>query len=414
MSMKRTVWWTVSLLLLTVTACKKEEKAKVDTAPVVAAAPSFKVDESLANQIRDLAKTCSVDTQRALVSCADGKKETLVGEFLTNKRSRSAALETFVVLLQEQDEKLLTTTASILYDVTRANLGEKVEPASVSPAVAAALREQLIKQANLRGRLLAPAAAFSSALIGQLDELDQAVKGNTELEASVYRYTMVYGGLDAFKKIQELVKDERSSVRLAALEAPKNMRDWSPKDRLAICPWAEGLLSDKRPMVGTRAAALLSRCAGGSIDALLSYGEAALKSGEFGRGMLPAYRDLCSGMRRRSGGGATKEQCLRDRKLLESVVGEKKIEVPARALALSAIAYQWPDAEALKLAKKYTSAHEPELSHGAAQTVQLLERRQAAESGAISGEKGSIRSAQPQGPLPLPPGSPAPPPSSQP
>jgi hypothetical protein len=176
-----------------------------------------------------------------------------------------------------------------------------------------------------------------------------------------------------------LAQDPRSSVRLAAVEAPRNMRNWSPKDRSVICPWAESLLLDKRPMMATRAAALLSRCAGSSVDLLLAHGEQADKSGEFGRGMLPAYRDLCSGMRRRSGGGATKEQCARNRKLLEGLVANNKLDDQTRGLALSALAYQWPDGEALKLAKKHIQSKAPELAGSAARTVQLLERRDAAE-----------------------------------
>ncbi len=366
-------------LLLTIPSCKNEEKKPAETVALPVAAPVLKLDANLADKIKGFAKTCSIDTQRSIMTCPDGAKEGLINEFLTDKRSRAAALETCAVLLQEKDDKLLTATAIILYEITRAGLGDKVEPSAISPAVAAALRQQMVDQGPERGRLLAAAAAHSSALTDQLVELDTAVAKKTDLEAAVYRYTMVYGGLKAFKKIQELVKDERSSVRLAALEAPRNMRNWSPKDRAEICPWAEGLLTDKRPMVATRAAVLLSRCAGGSVDALLARGEEAIKTGEFGRGTLPAYRDLCSGMRRRSGGGATKEQCERNRKLLEAVVAERKLELQARALALSAIAYQWPDADALQLAKRYEKAKEPELARAALQTVQLLERRKDAE-----------------------------------
>jgi len=369
----------VLLFSLLLASCKDKQEKK--PAPVAALAPvaQFKADAVLAEKIKGFAQTCNLDTQRAVMSCPGGEKETFVSEFVTDKRSRAAALETFVVLLQEKDEKVLTATAIILYESTRAGLGEKVEPASLSPAVVGALRQQMLAQAKQRGRLLAPAVAYSSSLVDQLNELDAAVAKNTELEAAVYRHTMVYGGLKAFKKIKDLVQDERSSVRLAALEAPRNMRTWSPKDRAEICPWAEGLLTDQRPMVAARASLLLSRCAGGSVDALLARGEESVKTGQFGRGTLPAYRDLCSGLRRRSGGGATKEQCLRNRKLLETVVNERKLELQARALALSAIAYQWPDAEALKLAQRHEHAKEPELARTAAQTVQLLERRMQAE-----------------------------------
>ncbi len=225
-----------------------------------------------------------------------------------------------------------------------------------------------------QARQVAPATVHAAMVAGEEKALYEALDKDATLAAAGYRYVMVHGRLNAFEKVKALAKDKRAGVHLAALEAPRNMQNWSPKDRASICPWARELLRDERPMVSFKGAALLSRCSGEYVDALLADGEAALESGSFSRAKLAAHRDVCSAMRRRQG-GATDAQCQRNRKLLTEAARNQDLDPRTRSLALTAIAYQWPDRESLALAKELSADKARDLASTSQQTIQRLETR---------------------------------------
>src|SRR5690606_18082851 len=129
---------------------------------------------------------------------------------------------------------------------------------------------------------------------GDEAHLYRVLDSDSSLAAAAYRYLMVHGRLSSFGKIQELAKSANTALALAALEAPRNMQAWSAKDRASICPWAEKLLPEERPMVSSRAAGLLARCSGAAIDLLLDYGEANVEAGTLTLSKLAAYREVCS------------------------------------------------------------------------------------------------------------------------
>lgn len=364
---------------LTVISCKEEKKTPP---PKPAPAPAkWKVDESLLGVLSEVSKECDVDTERAQVRCKQDERRTLLREFVSGKRSRLAALETLVFALEKDDKKLQIATADLLYEIGRGDLGDEARKGAVSPKVAAGLREVMVSLPPLVGRLVAPMAAHASALSGELDALFQVLDKNPELAAAAYRFVMVHGRLDAFEQVRSLTKNPHPAVRLAAVEAPRHMQKWTPKDRAQICPWARELLDDERPLLPDRAATLLSRCTGEHVDALLDRGEAEANEHNLSRGLIPAFRDLCSGTRRRAGGGATREQCERNEKLLREVVEDAKSEDQTRALALSAIAYQWPSQSTLTFAKRFQNASAaPRLSAQAEGTVSRLGNRLSKES----------------------------------
>jgi hypothetical protein len=127
--------------------------------------------------------------------------------------------------------------------------------------------------------------------------------------------------------------------------------------------------------VGARAAGLLANCSGEFIDRLLSVGEGLVRDKKITRVQLSAYRDLCSPRRERQPGGGDDAQCERNRKMLSDVVASKDLDEKARAMALSAVSYQWPDEQTLKLAKRFENAPEEQLKQRAVETVKRIERR---------------------------------------
>jgi hypothetical protein len=358
-------------------ACSKDkgEAPPTPSASVAAVAPPS--DSALLAQLQGLAKDCSLDTASPpappAVNCKGGEKQRLTGEFVSNRRSKIAALDTFVVALSSADAKLQAVAASLLYDAFRSNLGTDANIGAVTPAQARRLLALLPKLPKALARQVAPAATHAGVLANDLEHLYQVLDADPTLGAAGYRYLMMHGRLNVFDKVKKLADDARAPVALAALEAPRNMTAWSEKDRAAICPWAQPLLASPTPMVRSKAVGLLSRCAGPYVDSLLTESEKHLTEHTLDRSHIAAHRDLCSAHRRRSG-GATDEQCARNRKFLESATKDDKLETSVRTMALHAIAYQWPDAAALSLAKTLTKSQHADLAHAAKTTASRLER----------------------------------------
>lgn len=356
------------------TACSKEEAPPPPPGAASGDAPRWNVDQQLAAQLKHIASSCNVEPASGAVTCENGEDRRLTSEFISNKRSKVKSLETFAAALESKDAKELAVAASVLYESMRANLGAEVAKGSVSEEQARGLVDRLKELPKAQARQVAPAAVHAAVLAGDEDHLYQVLDSDSSLAAAAYRYLMVHGRLGSFAKVQELAQSANAALALAALEAPRNMQTWSAKDRATICPWAEKLLPEKRPMVSARAAGLLARCSGSSVDLLLDDGEAAVKDGTFTLSKLAAYRDVCSASRRRKG-EITDAQCLRNRVLLTSVVKNAKADSRTRAQALTAVAYQWPDDETLQLAASLEKGQPRELTSIAAKTSERLKKR---------------------------------------
>lgn len=364
--------------------CSKDEPAPQTDATPAERKPSWNVDPDLAAQLKTIAQKCSVEMNTGVVTCEDDENRRLTSEFISNKRSKVKSLETFAAALDSEDANERAVAASLLYESMRGNLGSEVTTGSVSQQQARGLVDQLKKLPKVQARQVAPAAVHAAVLAGDETYLYQVLDSDSNLAASAYRYLMVHGRLSSFGKIQDLAKSTNTGIALAALEAPRNMQVWSAKDRATICPWAEKFLPEKRPMISSRAAGLLARCSGSSVDLLLDDGEASHRAGTFTSSKLAAYREVCSASRRRRS-EVTDAQCQRNRALLTSVAKDPKVEARTRAQALTAIAYQWPDDESLKLAASLERGQPHELSSVAAKTSERLGKRLAASKAPTPG-----------------------------
>lgn len=381
-----------AVLALCVLGCWGCGKSTKKAAPVASASaksvtaprpPGF--DAALFEDLGRLAKVCKVDVDQGNVSCAQGEQRQLIGEFVSNQRSRNNAIATLAFALREGDVPVRATAANLLNSAFRSPWGPSAVPNSVSQADADSLLTAALALPKVLARQAVPAAVHASMLAGRHDALYAAVdkSKDSELRLVATRYLLTYGRLAAFKHVQELSKEPSSAVVLAALESPRNMFNWSTDEQGALCPWAASFLDDPRPAVVAKAASVLSACSGEWVDRLLALGEKSVAAKTFTVMQLAAFRDLCAPHQAERQNGATEQQCKRSRALLEKATVSAALDEQTRSSALTSIAYQWPDEGTLKLARKLSKAKEPSLAEVARRTTERIEQR-----GAVSVKPG--------------------------
>jgi hypothetical protein len=368
----------LSLELASLSGCRqKEEPRPAASASAKAPAPAVQVDAQLFQRLKEIGQACNVDAVEGSVTCPQGENRRLISEFVTNQRPRGSAVATLASALADPNPAVQTAAANVLNAAFRAPWAADVEPGSVKAADAKSLLAAALKLPKQLARQALPGAVHAGFLAGVGNDvytaLDQA--DETELRPLGYRYVMTHGRLGAFGKVQQLAKDPNLAIALAALEAPRSMHDWSEAEKAALCPWALELLQDPRQSVASRGAGLLSSCSGDFVDRLLERAESTLKDGKFNLAELAGLRDVCSAANVRQPGGATEQQCQRNRKLLGDVIASKKLDAQLRGQALIALAYQWPDDKTLKLARSLEKNADKNLAEQAGRTVERLEQR---------------------------------------
>ncbi|HWA75154.1 MAG TPA: hypothetical protein VG937_22605 [Polyangiaceae bacterium] len=373
-------------------------------------------DAELWKELSDLTQACKVDDQRGTVTCTQGEQRKLISAFSSGQRSKIKALPTFAAALSSQKPAMQTVGANLLYSALRSSFGADVKTGDVSEKDAGDLLTAALKLPKALARQALPAAVHASMLANQSEALYTALEKleDPQLRAVAVRNFMVYGRLTAFKKVQELAKDDASHLAPAAVESPQNMLAWTAEEQAAICPWATGLLSDTRPLIAGKAASLLSSCSGEFIDKLLEAGERSLAANKFAVSEVAGYRDLCSANRRGRQSAATEQQCARSRKLLEKVTETKAVDQQARSMALNSLAYQWPDDRTVQLAKRLEKSPDAGLADAARRALQRIEQRKAMAGTAASGMRGpmGLGGAAARPGLASTPGAPTPPPAA--
>lgn len=361
-------------------ACKPKQHAS-NSAPSAStkATPALPpgVDAALLGKLNEISKGCKVDVSEGSVNCPQGEHRTLISEFIANTRSRTGAVATLAYALHDETLLNRAVAANVLYSAFRSPWGPDLHRGAVTDADASALLTATLALPKTQARQAIPAAVHAAMLSNQASALYTALDKSNESQLRVIasRYLMTHGRLDSFPKVQELSRDPNSAVALAALESPENMFNWTAAEQEAICPWAQGLLSDNRPPVAAKALALLGNCSGAFVDKLLEGGEASLKSADFSTPQLAAFRDLCAPSRRAQPNGPSEAQCQRSRKLLEKVVDSKALSEQVRGSALISLAYQWADEETLKFAQSETKSSNKSLAEHAQRTVERLTQR---------------------------------------
>jgi hypothetical protein len=375
MKLHRTASAMLALALFAPACAKKEKQAPPPQQTTQAAAPEG-VDAELWNDLKALSTECAVDPKSSNVTCQQGEKRKLIGDFLRGQRERPPAVATLARALSDKDESMSTVAAHVLYSAFRTNFGTNVELGAVQAKDAKALIDAMAKAPAAQARQAAPATVHAAMLARQADALYAVLDApdNEQLAGVAYRYVMTHGRLEAFDKVKALLKDQRMPVVLAALEAPRSMARWTEQEQAALCPWAKELLTDERPAVAAKAAGLLGSCQGEYVEALVAEGERLLKEKKLTAVHLAAFRDLCSPRRKDRNEAPSDAVCDRNRKLLEAVLADASLDARTRSVALTAIAAQWPDDKSKKLAKKYEQDKDAQLAQTAQRAIQRIER----------------------------------------
>jgi hypothetical protein len=368
---------TALVVFASVAGCKRGASGRAAPAPSAsAAATEPQVDAALLGELTRLAQVCDVDLADANVNCKGGENHKLVTEFVSDQRSRIAALPTMTRALKDSNPRVQTTAANVLYSVFRAQLGPDARVGAVAPPDAKALVGAVVSLPPAAARQAVPTAVHAAMLAQSPDVLYQALDEprNAQLATVANRHLMTYGRLAAFAKVKELSKSPNSALVLAALDSPSTMPNWSGSEQAEICPWAQSFLRDDRPAIAAKAAGLMTNCGGEYVDKLLDEGERLVKDKRLTRAHLVPFRELCSAAHAGTE-SATAEQCRRNRKFLERLARAGDVEPPTRALALSSIAFQWPDEQALDLAASFGSDKNAALSEASREIAQRLEQR---------------------------------------
>lgn len=381
---KLRIWGRAGIVLaplLFLASCKKETPSGEPTVTEVnPSAPEL--NERLVEQVQAIASTCEIGVQEAVVRCAEGQLAQLTGEYLRDAQARGRVLPTLTHLLGSSDPKVRVSSSVFIYDAFRAGFGEATKVQIEAP-VAQGLIEATLKLPPNEGRLVAPLAVHTAVLAGITSSLYPSFDVSPVLAASGYRFLLTHGRLDAFEKVRSLAEDSRSAVRLAALEAPRNMARWSPKDRAAICPWAVGFLNDERPLVASRAAVLLGRCSGEPVDQLLISVETQLQKQTLDASWIPALRELCSPTTRTKE-TVSSEQNQKVRRTLEKIAESSKLDEKARLSALSTSGYCWPDQEMMRWLRRLGSSPSPAIAKSAQDVQARVSKRLDVQASAVS------------------------------
>lgn len=356
-------------------------KKKDSAEPAPTAAPKETVnanlDSSLLTELREAAVDCQEVEKQQRINCSGAKKNTLVLAFNRGDRKRIESLPTFAAALADKDKKVQAVASAVLYGAFRLGLGKEATVGSVKAEEAKALLTAALNLPASSAMQAIPAATHAAMLSGQKDVLFSKLGKDTPLQVRTmaYRYLMVYGRLSVFEDVKASGQDPSAAVVLAAIESPRNMKDWTSEEQDAICPWAAGFLDDKRAPVAGNATAVLSHCTGAHLDALLDRIDQILKAGTFSFIHSTALRDMCRKSTPASGGSGSDAQCERVRKLQESVVNSDKLQARVRAMTLTSLAHRWPDKQTMTLAKKYEKSKEVELQKAAEQSIRRLDDR---------------------------------------
>lgn len=282
------------------------------------------VDREIMDAIKAAASKCSVDMRYAFVRNCQSSEDVKLSDIISTK-AVPVSLATISVALNDPDEKIRVVACKLLYREIRDNISsienniEKISPATV---------ENLIKgTANIKGYVAmyaAEAVTHIAILKGHDIALYKMLKEHPQEVVRVHGYShlMRFGRLKVFGIVKELAKSTEPRMVIAALDAPRNMYNYTDEEKNAICPWALSYLNNDDPQVAFRAGATLNLCAGKFIDAVLDECEKKAVRGGLKAPfsfLLTNFTFSCKEMYGSPPTG-TKEQCARREVLKKKII----------------------------------------------------------------------------------------------
>lgn len=379
----------IALLLLACTSCSKDKSAS-EPASSAAASASAKspalpgVDQALLSELQTIGKTCQKSPGEDRFRCPGAQNWKLIGDFMGKRRDRAAAVGALAVALADPEPGVRGLAVSVLHSAFGGSWGRDTAPGTVPPEAARALLDNVLGQPAATVQQAVPAAVNAAMLAGQGEPLYAALAKpeHAALRTSAYPYLMTLGRLEAFPKIQQLVKDSEPRLAEAAAEAPINMDAWTEAEKNAICAWSDGLLSDPRHGVGLKASLLLSHCSGARLEKLLAWADELAVAGKLDATAQGPLIAMCGGAQRPKTLTATPAQCARSRKLLVGVAESKQGDASARAQAVTWIAQIWPDEASAKMLKRLKGDADAVVARQAGDSLKRLDEAAAQLSSA--------------------------------
>jgi len=329
-------------------------------------------DPELLAAVDAVIANCTVDAKGgSLTACAAEEHKKLRAAV---KDKQMESLPTFAVLLGDEDPNKVFVAATLLMEEYR-SLGDDPE---VDPVVAKALVEGFAKTDGYTAARAAPSVSMAATASGD-DAVVEAMfaaanaNDNDNAKTAAYRYALRYGGLAALPKVQQAAKSDEPRLVAAAVQSYREVNSPGSELKEAVCPWAEGYLTNDDDYVRQQAGWVAIKCGGTHIDKLLEVGESRLEAHEFNNGDYLVYRDICFSFMGEDTAG-TEEQCERNYAYLQKAADDGEVASSDRGLALFAIYYQRRDDETKKLAGKYKNHKDPELKKRANEILESLSK----------------------------------------
>lgn len=381
--MKYRVWgWGIVGLALCIggaAACKsKKPKAGAVASASASASPVYaaNIDAELLAALEDIENGCEVDVKTSRVTgCEKQEKRKLAMSFARPGTSRAAMLPTMAEALASDDPKLVTVAATVLYASFRSSFGQ-VEAGAVDAATAQRLIDILPKLGRSQAAQSVPAVVHAAMIAGQREALYKMLdeQTNPALPSVAYRHLMTHGGMAAVPKVKALVAASAVAPAVSALESVRSSPAMD-EEATELCPWAKTVVEDPRIPVSAKAGAVLVRCGGEYIDALLDNAEKRLDAvRDFGTAHARTLREPCLERRGMRVAKSTDEQCKRNKALLLRALNHKELAPAVKGDVLIALAEQWPTNETKKLVSKYVNDEDARFAKRAKDALRRIER----------------------------------------
>jgi hypothetical protein len=370
---------SASLVLLAVlnAGCQAKSSTASGAAPRASGSAQVtataSVGDPLVNELTTLGKTCKSGEEH--LQCPGGANWKLIADFHAARRERSAAVAALATALADADPGVRGLAASVLHSGLGGSWGSVKNPAPVDAHAAKRLVESTFKLPPKLAEEVVPAAVNAALLGGQAELLyaELAKPEHAALRLSAYPYLMTVGRLQAFAKVQELVKATNVAEAAAAAEAPLNMGFWTEPERQSICEWSEGLLAEPRVEVALPAGQVLAtNCSGKWLDSLLERSDALADAAKLDVAAQKPLVAMCSAAPRADAAKPSDAQCQHARELLVRVAGSKRAELAARQQAMKGLAKLWPDQQSAQLLKRLQQDANADVARGAREASKAL------------------------------------------
>lgn len=360
--------------------------------------PSTEAPTDAASALARLATSCEFDNKLTPRVC-EGYKKTAFDKLINQQRLE--ALPALVAALEGSDaaqKKAAGYTFQrlmpyIIADAVRLEkpLGFDEEPPP--PKLDKKLIERLITTTKALSQ--DQDAAVASAVIrvtveaGTMLDMDDAVrdllaafdpdKNEKHMWPKYYgvRSAMKYGRMGFFPEVKATLGSNHKQLKLAAFEAPNQMKKWTDSESKEICAWAASLIKQDDSEWNAGPARLLLRCndAVNMRAVLLDEATRRFNDGRYGRPFAFAMSTICTPSVWEVTPNPPKTVCIRAEMLLKKIIASDKIKPRERAYAVTSYAKQFENAETLKYLQELTKSKEPLVVKAAKAELAKIDRK---------------------------------------